>query len=113
MKDTSLNYEVYAMKYDSGANMDCRSAGVNKKLATAYHPQCDRMAERNIGLVKQVIRCLQVDRQLPKAYWPKLLNEVSFHINGMVNATSRFSPHMLTFGREPHSPIDLWCCNDS
>ena len=69
------------------------------------------MAERNIGLIKQVIRCLQLDRQLPKGSWPKLLTEVSFHINGMVNATSRVSPHMLTFGREPHSPLESWCEN--
>ena len=67
------------------------------------------MAERNIGLVKQVIRCLQLDRQLQKGSWPKLLTEVTFHINGMINATSRISPHMLTFGREPQSPLDSWC----
>ena len=69
------------------------------------------MAERHIGLVKQVIRCLQADRHLPKASWPELLTKVSFHINGMKNATSRLSPHILTFGREPHSPLDAWCEN--
>ena len=101
---------------DRGANIDgqtfrdfCQKAGIDKKRTTAYHPQCDGMAERNIGLVKQVIRCLQMDRQLPKGSWPKLLSEVSFHINGMVNNTSRFSPHMLHFGHEPLSPIDSWC----
>ena len=95
---------------DKGTNVDgqvfrefCRLAGVNKRRTTPYHPQCDGMAERHIGLVKQVIRCLQADRHLPKASWPGLLTEVSFHINGMKNATSRLSPHILTFGREPHS----------
>ena len=89
----------------------CRLAGVNKRRTTPYHPQCDGMAERHIGLVKQIIRCLQADRHLPKASWPGLLTEVSFHINGMKNATSRLSPHILTFGREPHSPLDAWCEN--
>ena len=33
----------------------------------------------------------------------------SFHINGMVNATSWISPHQLHLGREPRSPLDVWC----
>ena len=73
---------------DKGANLDgrvfqefCAKVGVNKRATTSYHPQCDGMSERNIGLVKQVIRCLQLDRQLPKGSWPGLLTEESFHIN--------------------------------
>ena len=101
---------------DKGANMNgstfrkfCQNAGVNKRRTTSYHPQCDGMAERNIGLVKQVIRYLQEDRHLSKGSWPGLLTEVSFHINAMKNATSRLSPQLLTFGREPRSPLDSWC----
>ena len=67
------------------------------------------MAERNVGLVKQVIRCLQLDRQLAKGSWPGLLTEISFHINSMENATTRISPHSLHLGREPRSPLDAWC----
>ena len=89
----------------------CRLAGVNKRRTTPYHPQCGGMAERHIGLVKLVIRCLQADRHLPKASWPGLLTKVSFHINGMKNGTSRQSPHILTFGRESYSPLDAWCEN--
>ena len=51
---------------DKGANLDgrvfrefCLKAGVDKRSTTPYHPQADGMAERNIGLAKQVIRCLQ------------------------------------------------------
>ena len=103
---------------DKGANVAgqlvrefCRRAGINKRRTTPYHPQCDGMAERHIGLVKQVIQCLQADRHLSKGSWPELLTEVSFHINSMKNATSGLSPHLLTFGREPHSPLDAWCSN--
>ena len=101
---------------DKGANLDgrvfrefCAKAGVDKRATTPYHPQCDGMAERNIGLVKQVIRCLQLDRQLSKGSWPGLLAEVNFHINSMENATSRVSPLLLHLGREPRSPLDSWC----
>ena len=101
---------------DKGANIDgrafrefCAKAGIDKRSTTPYHPQSDGMAERNVGLVKQVIRCLQLDRQLAKGSWPGLLTEVSFHINGMENATTRISPHLLNLGREPRSPLDAWC----
>ena len=101
---------------DQGSSIDgekfrefCHSLGVEKKRTTPYHPETDGMAERNIGMVKQVIRCLQLDRSLPKGSWPSLLTEVSFHCNGMENTTSRTSPHMLTHGHQPKSPMDAWC----
>ena len=101
---------------DQGSNVDgctfrdfCAMAGVEKRHTTPYHPQGDGMAERNIGLVKQVIRCLIMERQLQKGRWPSILTEVSFHIYNMENATSRISPRLLTFGREPRSPLDAWC----
>ena len=69
---------------DQGSSIDgvqfrelCRSLGVEKKRTTPYHPEADGMAERNIGMVKQVIRCLQLDRRLSKESWPSLLTEVS------------------------------------
>ena len=113
-------YRVHGMPSiiltDKGANIDgrafrefCAKAGIDKRSTTPYHPQSDGMAERNVGLVKQVIRCLQLDRQLAKGSWPGLLTEVSFHINGMENATTRISPHLLNLGREPRSPLDAWC----
>ena len=101
---------------DQGSNIDghtfrefCRQLGVEKRRTTPYHPETDGMAERNIGMVKQVIRCLQLDRKLPKESWPSLLSEVSFHCNGMNNATSNMSPHLLIRGRQPRCPMDAWC----
>ncbi|KAI6651111.1 hypothetical protein LOD99_5462 [Oopsacas minuta] len=79
-----------------------------EKRTTPYHPKTDRIAERNIGMIKQVIRCLQLDRRLPKGSWPSLLTEASFHRNGMTNGTSSVSPHMLVRGQQPRSPMDSW-----
>ena len=98
---------------DQGHNIDgetfrefCRKLGVSKRRTSPYRPQADGMAERNIGMVKQVIRCLQQDRELAKGSWPALLTEVSFFCNGIPNSSTRVSPHMLTYGREPPSPLD-------
>ena len=100
---------------DQGSQLDaeelrtfCRTLDVNKKHTTPYHPQCDGMAEGNIGFVKQVILYL-LDRNMSKCSWPQLLPEVYIHCNSMTNASSKVSPFMLTYGRQPRSPIDLWC----
>ena len=77
-----------------------------KRHTTPYYPQCDGMAERNIGTVKQVISCILMERKLPKGLWPSLLTEVSFYMNAMENTTTRMSPQMLTYGREPKAPAD-------
>ena len=57
----------------------CTPLNIDKRHTTPHHPQCDGMAERNIGFVKQVLSCLLLDRQLSKGSWPTLLKEVSFH----------------------------------
>ena len=40
--------------------------GIEKRHSSPYHPQGDEMVERSIGLVKQLARCLTLDRNLPK-----------------------------------------------
>ena len=80
---------------DQGAQLDgidfskfCASLNIDKRRSTPYHPQCNGMAEQNVGFVKQVMLCLMLDRQLGKGSWPSLLQEVSFHCNCISNASS-------------------------
>ena len=103
---------------DQGSQLDgsafrtfCTPLGIDKHHTTPYHPQCDGMAERNVGFVKQVILCLMLDRKLKKGSWLSLLKEASFHCNTMSNASSKVSPFELTYGRLPRSPVDMWCKN--
>ena len=97
---------------DQGKNVDglvitelCRDFGIEKRHTIPYHPESDGMAERHIGFVKQVIRCLILERDLEKGSWPSVLPEVTFYCNSLDNASSKVSPHMLAFGRQPRSPI--------
>ena len=52
--------------------------GIEKRHTSPYHPQADGLAERSIGHVKQVARCLTIDRGLEKDAWPSILTEVTF-----------------------------------
>ena len=60
----------------------------------------------NLGFGKIPIRNTAPD--LPKDHWPKLLTEVSFHMNAMKNATNRISPYLLTYERYPCTPLDAF-----
>ena len=99
---------------DQGPNVDgrkvremCRQLGIEKRHTTAYHPQADGMAERGIGAVKQTLRCLLLDRKMEPASWLALLPEISFLLNSVSNASTKLSPHILTYGREPRAPKNL------
>ena len=84
----------------------CDRLGIEKRHSSPYHPQADGLVERSIGLVKQVARCLTLDRQLPKESWPDILPEVAFYCNNTEIASTKFSAHLLMTGRQPLSPID-------
>ena len=105
---------------DQGKNVDglavhelCHDLGIDKRHTTPYHPEADGMAERHIGFVKQTIRCLMLERDLEKGSWPSLLPEATFYCNNLDNASSKVSPHMLAFGRQPRAPIDMLITADN
>ncbi|KAI6648332.1 hypothetical protein LOD99_12141 [Oopsacas minuta] len=67
----------------------------------------DGLAERSIGTVKQVMRCLLADRKLRKADWPLLLNEVSFTYNSLRNSSTGLSPNEIFYGEKLRNSLDL------
>ena len=86
----------------------CDEFGIEKRHTSPYHPQADGLAERSIGLIKQVARCLTLDRNLEKGAWPTLLPEVTFYCNNIENSSTKFSAQLLNTGRQPTSPINAW-----
>ena len=98
---------------DQGRNVDgetinqlCARFGKDKRHSTPYHPEGDGLAERSIGTVKQVMRCLLLEREIPKTDWTCLLSEVGFVCNSMVNSSTGISPHELMYGNRLRDPID-------
>ena len=50
---------------------------------------------------------MMLERHLEKGSWPSLLQEITFYCNNLDNTSRKISPHMLPFGRQPRSPIDM------
>ena len=98
---------------DQGKNVDgevlhalCDEYGICKKHSSAYHPEGNGTAERAIGKIKQIMRCLLADRSMPKTHWPLLLNEISFISNSLPSASTTVSPQELTYGHILRSPLE-------
>ena len=98
---------------DGGRNVNgdlirhmCMDLGIEKRNSSPYHPEGNGMAERMIGTVKQIMRCLLEERQLPKSGWPSLLPEVQFTCNYLRNQSTGLSPHQLVFGRILRGPLE-------
>ena len=44
----------------------CNQLGMEKRHTSPYHSQADGLEERSIGSIKQVTRCMTLDRKLSK-----------------------------------------------
>ena len=98
---------------DQGKNVDgevlhalCDEYGICRKHSSAYHPEWNGTAERAIGKIKQIMRCLLADRSMPQTHWPLLLNEISFISNSLPSASTTVSPQELTYGHILRSSLE-------
>jgi hypothetical protein len=69
----------------------------------AYHHQFNGVTERANSTIKSTLA-----KRIRERYkdWAKYLHEIVFAINITVNASTKFSPFRLVFGRDPNLSID-------
>jgi transposase InsO family protein len=98
---------------DQGKNVDgdairqlCDELNIQKRHSSPYHPEGDGLAERMIQTVKSVMRCMLAEKNLDQKKWPSLLAEVAFVINSKENASTKFAPQQLFYGKTLRSPIE-------
>ena len=73
MKNQTAQTLIDAFKQARVKNVDgaamnklCKLLGIENRHSFPHHPEGDGLAERCIGTVKQVMRCLLTDRELEK-----------------------------------------------
>ena len=89
---------------DQGANFEstilrqtCKAFGIHKSRTTPYHPQGDGLVERTNRSLLQLLRsyCEQASD------WEKWLPLLLYAYRTSVHSSTRTTPYLLMFGREP------------
>ncbi|KAK5578209.1 hypothetical protein RB653_003162 [Dictyostelium firmibasis] len=77
---------------------------------TPYHPQTDGLVERFNKTIIQMIKCFTQDYHL---WCDQYLELCLFAYRISIQASTKFSPFKLLYGREPVIPMDIILKNDN
>ena len=86
----------------------CRRYGIRKIQSSAYYPQGDGQSERYIQSFETMLRCILEDLHIIHTNWPNLLQETTFMLNSLPNASTALCPHEIMFGTQLRLPLDKW-----
>ncbi|KAG7548052.1 Ribonuclease H-like superfamily [Arabidopsis suecica] len=73
-------------------------------MSSAYHPQTDGQTEVTNRALGDLLRCLVGDNIRS---WDKVLCQVEFAHNHVVNRSTGFNPFKVIYGSSPRGPLDL------
>ena len=81
-----------------------KSTGVHHIILSAYHPQTNGLDERfNQTLQRALLKMIDENQ----SDWDKYLDSVLFAYCTSKQASTKFSPFFLLYGREPVLPVKL------
>ena len=78
--------------------------GVEQRVTSAYHPQVNGLVEhQNRTAENSLVKALE---DIPEM-WPQIIEGILFAHRVSRHSSTRYSPFMLMFNREPVLPIDV------
>ena len=91
----------------------CKEFGIKRFVTSAYHPQTNGLDDRTNQTLKQRLCKLVNEHQND---WCNYLEEVAYSIRTQKQATTKYTPFYLMFGRHPNSPqmvvmLNILVCN--
>ena len=102
------------MLSDQGSNVDgelmlavCTTLNISKRRSSAYHSRGNGFAERNILKLREILRTLLLEKQLPQKSWRQVICGISFALNATRSSTTNYAPFEIVYGRKPVLPEDL------
>ena len=110
---TKLGCPVY-LHSDQGSNVDgetvravCNKFNIKKRRTSGYHSEGNGFVERNIRSIKEMLRTLLLEFEIPQNQWTQILPGVTFALNTSLSSATKRTPYEVIFGRLPILPIDL------
>ena len=81
-----------------------RLTGVEQRVTSAYHPQSNGLVERQNRTIKNSLEKVLEDNP---SHWPFIIEGVPFAHRVSKHNSTKYSPFMLLYNREPVLPIDI------
>ena len=82
----------------------CKQLGISRSVTSAYHPQTNGLDERTNQTLKVRMARLVNEHQDD---WDEYLEEIAFSIRTQKQASTKYSPFFLMFGRHARSPMEV------
>lgn len=82
----------------------CKTLGIDRSVTAAYHPQTNGLDERTNQTVKTRLGKLTTDHGDD---WDSFIDDVAFSIRTQPQASTKYSPFFLMFGRHPRTPLEM------
>ena len=82
----------------------CEKLGISRSITSAYHPQTNGLDERTNQTLKARLSKLVNEHQ---DNWDNYLEEVAFSIRTQKQASTKYSPFFLMFGRHARTPLEV------
>ena len=78
--------------------------GVEQRVTSAYHPQANGLVERQNRTIKNsLVKVFQDNHEM----WPQINEGILFAHRVSRHSSTKYSPFMLMYNREPVLPIDV------
>ena len=81
-----------------------KAVGAKSNFSTSYRPQSQGLTERFNGTLATM---LSMYTSTDQKDWDKYIKSSCFAFNSSIQDTTKCSPHLLVFGRDPVLPVDL------
>ena len=81
----------------------CKQLGISRSVTSAYHPQTNGLDERTNQTLK--VRMAKLVNEYEDD-WDEYLEEIAFSICTQKQASTKYSPSFLMFGRHARSPME-------
>lgn len=78
--------------------------GIKHRITSAYHPQTNGLVERTNQTLKRAIGKTMDGHQ---ERWEDNLPKIVFAHNSSIQASTKYSPFRLMYGREPRMPCEV------
>ena len=89
-------------------NQECdelhKLTGVEQRVTSAYHPQANGLVEcQNRTIKNYLVKVLEDNHEM----WPHIIEGILFANRVSCHSSTKYSPFMMLYNREPALPIDV------